>query len=233
MIPYVFVSGGSKGMGSAIVAEFLKHGWKVVSCSRLTPTDDLLSKLPKQCKSHLHWYTVDLQDLKAVENMLYLMLETHGVPELIVNNAGIYEVESFDKETNEFFEKTWAVNFMAPRLICQILGREMLKKLKGRVINICSIASQKGISQANAYTVSKHALLGLTRALREEWKDKGIGVSAIMPGSTLTASWDGSDIDPSRLIQPTDVARMVYLCATLSPSAVAEEILIRPALGDL
>jgi NAD(P)-dependent dehydrogenase (short-subunit alcohol dehydrogenase family) len=233
MIPYVFISGGSKGMGKAIVSEFLRKGWKVVTCARRVPLKEVSSYSYLEKESNLFWYPTDLSDLVAVEAMVASILKDHGTPSIIVNNAGIYETQPFESETIIFFEKTWAVNFLAPRLICQRFGNAMLEKRQGRIINICSIASQKGIPQANAYTVSKHALLGLTRALREEWKANGIGVTAILPGSTISASWEGSDIDPQRLIQPEDIAQIVYLSATLSPSAVAEEILIRPFLGDL
>ncbi|MCZ2340072.1 MAG: SDR family NAD(P)-dependent oxidoreductase, partial [Chitinophagales bacterium] len=80
---------------------------------------------------------------------------------------------------------------------------------------------------------SKFALLGFSKVLREEMKTKGIKVTAIMPGATWTHSWEGADYPEDRLMQPEDVADTVWAAYQLGPSAVVEEIIIRPQLGDL
>jgi 3-oxoacyl-[acyl-carrier protein] reductase len=104
----------------------------------------------------------------------------------------------------------------------------MVNNREGLIINICSTASSCGIPEANAYVVSKHALLGMTRTLREEWKKFGIRVSAILPGSTFTSSWEGSGVNPDQLIQVEDITKIVLLLSTLSPSANVDEVYVKP-----
>jgi short-subunit dehydrogenase len=76
-------------------------------------------------------------------------------------------------------------------------------------------------------------MLGFSRNLREELKGHGVKVTAVHPGATLTSSWDGQDIDPKRIMEAGDIARMVVAATGLSVQACVEEILMRPQLGDL
>ncbi|MEJ7684694.1 MAG: SDR family NAD(P)-dependent oxidoreductase [Segetibacter sp.] len=84
-----------------------------------------------------------------------------------------------------------------------------------------------------SYGISKFALYGFTKHLREEMKPYGIKVTAVCPGATYTSSWEESDIKPDRLLKADDVAKMVFACSQLSAAAVVEDIIIRPQLGDL
>ena len=84
-----------------------------------------------------------------------------------------------------------------------------------------------------SYSISKFALLGFSKALREELKLNNIRVTAVLPGATRTASWEGVDLPETRFIKPEDVADAVFGAYTLSPGSVVEEILIRPQLGDI
>ena len=81
--------------------------------------------------------------------------------------------------------------------------------------------------------IAKHALLGFTKNLREELKEAGIRVTAVLPGPTLTASWEGVDLPAERFIKAEDVAEAIFGTYRLSAQAVVEELLIRPQLGDL
>jgi short-subunit dehydrogenase len=73
----------------------------------------------------------------------------------------------------------------------------------------------------------------MTKVLREEMKHHNIKVTAVLPGATFTASWDGTELPEDRFIKPEDVAEMIYAASRLSPSAVVEDILMRPQLGDI
>ena len=109
----------------------------------------------------------------------------------------------------------------------------MLKMGKGHVFNICSIASLNAYAQGGSYSISKFALLGFSKNLRLELKDKGIKVTAVCPGATYTNSWNGSGIDPMRIMESEDIAKMIFAAAHLSPQAVVEDIVMRPQKGDL
>ena len=98
---------------------------------------------------------------------------------------------------------------------------------------MCSIASLNAYPNGGSYTISKFALLGFSKVLREELKDKGIRVTSVMPGATWSHSWDGADFPEDRLMKSEDIALVVSNAIDLSPNAVVEEIIIRPQLGDL
>ena len=109
----------------------------------------------------------------------------------------------------------------------------MLKKGKGHIFNICSIASLNAYENGGSYSISKFALLGFSKNLRLELKDKGIKVTAVCPGAVYTNSWAGSGVDPKRIMEANDIAEMIYAATQLSPQAVVEDIVMRPLLGDL
>jgi short-subunit dehydrogenase len=109
----------------------------------------------------------------------------------------------------------------------------MLKKGRGHIFNICSIASLNAYENGGSYSISKFALLGFSKNLRLELKDKGIKVTAVCPGAVYTNSWAGSGVDPQRIMEANDIAEMIYAATQLSPQAVVEDIVMRPLLGDL
>jgi short-subunit dehydrogenase len=109
----------------------------------------------------------------------------------------------------------------------------MIQAKQGHIFNICSIASLQAYANGGSYSISKFALLGFSKNLREELKPHGIKVTAVCPGATLSASWDGFDIDPKRIMEAADIAKMVLAASQLSSMAVVEDIILRPQLGDL
>jgi short-subunit dehydrogenase len=109
----------------------------------------------------------------------------------------------------------------------------MIAKKQGHIFNICSIASLQAYSNGGSYSISKFALLGFSKNLREELKPLGIKVTAVLPGAVYTDSWSGSGIDPKRIMEADDVAKMVFAASQLSSQAVVEDIILRPQLGDL
>jgi short-subunit dehydrogenase len=98
---------------------------------------------------------------------------------------------------------------------------------------MCSIASLNAYSNGGSYSISKFALLGFSKNLREEMKPHGIKVTAVCPGATMSNSWEGVGIDPERIMEAKDIAEMIYASSKLSPMAVVEDIVLRPQLGDL
>jgi short-subunit dehydrogenase len=109
----------------------------------------------------------------------------------------------------------------------------MMKNNSGHIFNMCSIASLKAYHNGGSYSISKYALKGFSENLREEMKPFNIKVTAVYPGAVLTATWDGADIPPARIMEADDVATMIYAASFLTPQACVEDIVIRPLLGDL
>lgn len=98
---------------------------------------------------------------------------------------------------------------------------------------MCSIASLKAYNNGGAYSISKFALLGFSKNLREEMMPHNIKVTAVMPGAAYTDSWAASGIDPQRIMEAGDIAELVYAAAHLSARACVEDIIVRPQLGDV
>jgi len=98
---------------------------------------------------------------------------------------------------------------------------------------MCSIASLNAYPNGGAYSISKFAMHGFSKNLREELKPHNIKVTAVFPGAAYTDSWSGSGIDPKCIMEASDIASMVYAASQLSAQACVEEIVLRPQLGDL
>src|SRR5260370_41716527 len=97
---------------------------------------------------------------------------------------------------------------------------------------MCSIASIKAYPNGGSYAISKFALLGFTKVLREEMKPFNIRVTAVMPGATKTASWDGVDLPDSRFMKTEDIAEVIFNACYISARTLVEELIIRPQFGD-
>jgi short-subunit dehydrogenase len=109
----------------------------------------------------------------------------------------------------------------------------MISRRKGHIFMMCSTASITPYTNGGSYCISKFALLGMSRVLREELKPHSVKVTALLPGATLTNSWAGTDLPEDRFLKAEDVANSAWAAYALSASAVIEEILIRPQLGDI
>jgi short-subunit dehydrogenase len=107
------------------------------------------------------------------------------------------------------------------------------KNAKSHVFNLCSIASFTAYPAGGSYSITKFALLGFSKSLRLEGLDKGIRVTSIMPGATLTDSWAGVDLPENRFMKPMDVADSLFAAWSINQTTVMEDVVLRPILGDI
>lgn len=231
----IVITGATRGIGRAIAEKFAQNHYNILAIAR---TGDDLQKMKEEFDSRfpdIETVTkcVDLADREQLEDLLQWMVESGYHAHVVVNNAALYVPSSITDEEDGLFEKMIHLNVSVPYKLTRCLLPQMIENGEGAIINICSVASIKPMAKVGSYGISKFALLGFTKHLREELKDKGIKVTAVIPGSTYTSSWDGSGIDKGRLVQAKDVAEMVFATTLMSASTVLEEILIRPQLGDL
>src|SRR5699024_2239447 len=148
--------------------------------------------------------------------------------EVLGNNVGVYKrIALFDEEPNTL-QDHMQVNLNGPHFLSSYFGKTMLKAGKGHIFNITSIASREPVAAAAAYTITKYALAGLTKVLREELRDSGVKVTEIIPGSTLTSSWEGTTIPAEEFVLPEDIAKVIINCLSLSSGANIEEVIVRP-----
>ena len=230
----VVITGASQGIGLAIAAAFANAGYTLCLCSKTKANMDaagnsLASKYPNAI---IHFTDADLSQKEQCVKFANWCLEK-GTPSILVNNAGYFSPGNIQDEADDALEKQMAVNLYSAYHTTRALLPAMLKMGKGHVFNICSIASLNAYAQGGSYSISKFALLGFSKNLRLELKDKGIKVTAVCPGAVYTNSWVGSGVDPKRIMESEDIAKMVFAAAHLSPQAVVEDIVMRPQLGDL
>jgi short-subunit dehydrogenase len=126
-----------------------------------------------------------------------------------------------------------ATNVHSAYHLTRLLLPDMMTRQTGHIFNICSTASIMPYTNGGSYCISKFALYGMTQVLREELKPHGIKVTAVLPGATLTASWEGTDLPESRFMKAEDIAKTILGAYQLSANTVIEEILLRPQLGDI
>lgn len=233
----IVITGASKGLGKAIAEAFAKdiEGHAFFLCARnaaeLEATaKDLQDRFPQ---NKMYTKTCDVSDKTSLQQFVQFINDHTAKVDILVNNAGVYLPGSAYGEDDGTLEKMMEVNLYSAYHLTRMIVPGMLKEKSGHIFNICSIASIIAYPNGGAYGISKFALYGFSKNLREEMKPYGIKVTHILPGAAYTDSWSGSGIDPKRIMEAADVAQMVYAVAQLSPQACVEEIILRPQLGDL
>ena len=215
----VLITGATKGIGWAITEAFAAEGADVCLVAR--SKDGLLSDVHKLKQAFPNQefliFPADMGKAEDVEKLAAFVQDQWGKLDVLVNNAGIFRPAPFLEESDENIVQHLDVNVLGPYRLTKALLPLLLEQEKGHIFNMCSVASRQAFPDCAAYTTSKFALLGLTRSLRMDLQDKGVRVTAVMPGATYTASWDGSDIDPNRIMPPADVARAVVGGLSIGP----------------
>jgi short-subunit dehydrogenase len=229
----VVVTGGSQGIGRALVLSFLGAGFTVATCARRA--EDLAGLAAAHPEAALHTLPADLSQPADCQRFADFVLGL-GLPlAALINNAGAYVPGRFQDEPADGsgLRDMLNVNLLSAYDVTRALLPTLLAQGRGHIFTICSTASIMPYPNGGSYGVAKFALLGYTKTLREEVKAQGLRVTAVLPGATLTRSWEGAGLPPERFIDPADVAAAVLGAFHLSPQAVVEELLIRPQLGDL
>lgn len=225
----ILITGGSRGIGLAIARKFHSEGFTTLICAR--NEKDL--KAVQQELPGLITYRCDMSSKDEVIKLGESIAKEHGALDILVNNAGVFLPGKIHEETDDIFETLMTTNLNSTYYLTKRLVPGMKEKKSGTIINMCSIASITAYDSGGSYSISKFAMLGFSKCLREEMKPFGIRVISIMPGATWTSSWEGSGMDPERMMPPEDIAEAVWGAWNMSKRTVVEEIVIRPQLGDL
>ncbi len=228
------VTGGTKGIGRAIIEKFASAGFDIVTCSRKkADLETLRVALTTAHPIAVHVFTADLSIRSQVQDFTAFVSKLGRPVDVLVNNAGFFTPGEITSEADGVLESMVESNLYSAYYTTRGLAPEMKKARKGHIFTLCSIASIKAYPNGGSYAISKFALLGFSKVLREELKDHGIRVTAVLPGATRTSSWDAVQLPEERFMKPEDVAEAIYGAYSLSPRSVVEEIIIRPQLGDI
>ena len=229
----VVITGASKGIGKAIATVFAANGCDLYLCSR---NELALYKTVEELQTRFPAINVKAKafDLSKQARAFGLwILGESVVPDIVVNNAGLFEPGNVYNEPEGTLENQMDTNLYSAYHLTRTLLPKMMEARSGHIFNICSIASLQAYANGGAYSISKFALDGFSKNLREEMKPFNIKVTAVYPGAVLTDSWGNFDNSKHRIMEAEDVAKMIYTASQLSPGACVEEVVMRPQLGDL
>jgi NAD(P)-dependent dehydrogenase (short-subunit alcohol dehydrogenase family) len=227
------VTGAGKGIGRAIAVELLEAGFFTALCSRSQESAASLEAEISSFAGNFMISSVDISIEEEIERFISSVAEKNGRIDVLINNAGVVYTGPVEKTDTEQWDEMMAVNARGTFLMVKH-SLPLIPK-GGHIVNIGSNASKKGFPGWTAYCASKFAVLGFTNSLREELRDRGIKVSAVLPGPTKTDIWDslGGKWDRTKMMSPEVTAKTVMSVINQPPGANIDEIDIVPSTGSL
>lgn len=214
------VTGGGSGIGLAIAEKFVQQGIEVIIAGR---DSEKLNAASEKLGAGCHPMVCDVTQLAAIPGFVQGIIDQYGTIDILVNNAGTNLKKDFTEVTDEEFQQVMLTNVTAVFTMSREVVKHMQQQQAGCILNISSMAAQYGIPKVIAYTASKTAIDGMTRAMAVELSPQGIRVNAIAPGfiySDMTAK--ALDSDPERkakvfgrtpmgtMGQPADIGEAAY-----------------------
>lgn len=227
----ILITGATKGIGRAIVDRFCPAAEVLHLVARQQADLEELALEVARPELKVHIHAVDLSVEHEVTALAERVVAMSNGLDVLVNNAGVYLPGQISSEPTSQLPYMMRLNVLSHYLL--VRGLQPLLGRGAHVFHMASVASRKMFADKPSYSVTKHAQLALVDALRAEFRPLGIKVTTIMPGPTWSASWDGVDLPEDRLLAASDVAEQVWRAHDTPVNAVVEEVVIRPALGDL
>jgi NAD(P)-dependent dehydrogenase (short-subunit alcohol dehydrogenase family) len=233
--PVILVTGASQGIGAAIAQVFAAElpGVRLALVAR---NEKNLRATARECLklgAEVELFPCDVTREKAVAAMARTVARHFGPVDVLVNNAGAFTMTPFVKTAVAAFDDMIATNLRSAFLVTQAFLPAMLKRRRGDVFFLSSIAGLGAYPQAAAYCAAKFGVTGLAKVLRAETKDHGVRVCCVHPGATWSPSWSKSGVKPQRIMPAEDIARAILDVYRLGRRTVVEEIVLRPQLGDV
>jgi short-subunit dehydrogenase len=215
------ITGAGRGIGYSIAQYLLLDGYRVIAVSRterdLVKLGEYGDVLPFEC---------DLSDASERKRLVTFCMQNQFVPDVLVNNAGAYIQDDIFSETS-MLQDNLEINLIQVRDLTALFWEGMKAKGNAYVFNIVSVLGKSVRNEAASYSMAKHALSAYNQLLFSEGRKQGIKVTGIFPSSVYTSSWDGSGVNSDQLISPSDIAKIVNTCLSLSIAAVPDEIHIK------
>ena len=232
--PVAVITGATKGIGRAIANRFAAEGFDLIVCARDKKD---LAAMKAGIESHqgvlCKTMSCDLGDKRQQDLFVEFVKQSTQQVDVLMNNAGIFYPGSVYAEREGALEELMQVNLISCYRLVQGLFPSIKKSGKPHIFNMVSTAALSAYRNGGSYSITKYALLGYTRNLREEMKEHKIRVTAILPGPTQSTSWNATKLPPERFIPAEDIATMVFASYSLANQSVVEDIVIRPMLGDV
>jgi len=222
----VMITGASSGIGLELARHYARKGKPLVlvarNVKRLEATALELAQL-NAAYTHdpalITTVSLDVADAKAVDAQLNQLILSHGIPELLINAAGIVNVGRFLEMDADYFDANLRIDFEGTANVCRAIAPAMAKAGSGHIVNIASVASYLGIYGYTGYSAAKFAVMGFSEALRFEMKPLGIKVSVVCPPDTLTPGFAAE-----RAARPIETEAIAGGIKALDPALVARKI---------
>jgi 3-oxoacyl-[acyl-carrier protein] reductase len=222
------ITGASKGIGRAIALKLAQNGYNLAICARNeAELQDFATKL-RGYGTRILAVVVDCSLKMDVLSFFEKVKTEMTNVDVLVNNVGAFLPGAILDEEDEVFENQQSLNVNAAYYLSKNFGKMMRNVKSGHIFNICSIASIQVIENTGSYSVTKAAMLSLNNVFRAALADYNVKVTAILPGSTLTASWEGTKIPHETFVQPEDVANSLYSILSLSSGVNVDELILTP-----
>jgi len=229
------ITGASKGIGKAIAEKLVLQNCNIAICARdekqLQETKSQLQILNPAVA--IFTMVADLSKKNEAQLFGKQCLENFQTIDILINNAGSYMPGDITTEADGTIEKMIETNLYSAYHLSRIIVPKMQAQMSGHIFNMSSIAGLQAYKNGGAYSISKFALQGFSKNLREELKSYFVKVTTINPGATMSDSWSGSGIEEDRIMKASDIAEVLWNAYQLSKQTVVEDIVLRPILGDL
>lgn len=231
----VIITGASQGIGKGIAEKFASAGHNLFLCARnekrlLAAAEDIAQK---NKDINVRTFVADLKDKMQARSFGAWLLQQNFFIDILINNAGDFLPGSIYNEPDGTLENMIEINLYSAYHLTRMLLPKMMEQKQGHIFNMCSIASLQAYANGGSYSISKFALMGFSKNLREEMKPHNIKITAVYPGAVYTSSWADSGVEAARIMEIKDIADIIYSSSILSAQACVEDIVIRPQLGDL
>jgi NAD(P)-dependent dehydrogenase (short-subunit alcohol dehydrogenase family) len=235
MTPLILITGASQGIGAAIAKGFAEEipGVRLALVARSEKNLRAAARACIKAGADVEIFPCDVSDEAAVAQMARAVTKHFGPVDVLINNAGKFAGAPFLQLKVADFDAQIAANLRSVFLVSQAFVPGMVKRGRGDVFNMSSIAGRQAYPNGAAYCAAKYGVTGLSAVMRAELKDKGVRVCCIHPGATWSPSWSGSGVKRERIMPAEDIARSILDIHRLGRRTVVEEIVLRPQLGDV
>jgi len=224
------VTGGSRGIGYAIALRLGRLGARVAVCARSRESAE-------RAASSLHAEGITAMgaaaDVSVAEDVRRFVARVHeamGDASILVNNAGVGVFRPAHEIEEPEWDRVLDTNLKGAWLVSREVAPQMIRQKRGHIIHIASLAGKNTFANGGAYCASKWGLRGLAGCMAEDLRGYGIRVSVVCPGTVHTEFSPHAGKDPERMLQPADVAHVVEMLVSQSPTSFASEIELRPTL---
>ncbi|HEV7669735.1 MAG TPA: SDR family oxidoreductase [Thermoanaerobaculia bacterium] len=227
------VTGGSRGIGRAVVEALAENGWQVAFCGHDPErTAQAQAELQSRFGPRISGAPVDVRNPEAVDTFVAKVLAEHGRIDLLVNNAGVGRFAPIDEISGEAWRETIETNLSGPFYFLHAVAPAMKRAGSGWIINIASLAGRHAFAGGAAYNASKFGLVALSEAAMLDLRPFGVRVGTILPGSVETdfghPAGRGTDHPTGWRLAPEDVAAAVLHLLSYPERALPSTIEIRP-----